>query len=142
MSVVHSFFLPIKPNAAQRTRATCRGRFAQVYDDPKYRAWKDQALILLSGISATEDFRSLRDRPIAIHTTIIVKPPKTTKLSNPRGDVDNYLKSLFDAITQSGGWWSDDVQIVECHALKRWAKPNEDEGYDVQIRFLDGVAAK
>ncbi|WP_109798703.1 RusA family crossover junction endodeoxyribonuclease [Novosphingobium meiothermophilum] len=136
MPVSHTFFLPIKPNATQRSRATCRGRFAQVYTDPKYKIWRDEAGSLLEQIASFEDFREVQDRPVRIITDIIVARPKTTKLAYPRGDIDNYEKGLWDAITHTGKWWLDDNQIIDNQTTKRWAKDGELEGYQITIEFL------
>lgn len=136
MQVEHHFFLPVTPNAAQRTRATCRGRFAQVYKDPKYKEWLAEAVAALREIASTEDFRAVRDRPVRIEAEVALKRPKTTKLVAPRQDNDNFEKGLWDAITSSGSWWDDDRQIVENRTTKRWACEGEDEGYYVTITFL------
>lgn len=136
MQVEHNFFLPVTPNAAQRTRTACRGKFAQVYLDPKYREWRATAEAALTAIAGPEDFRPYAERPIKIATEILVARPKTSKLLYPRGDLDNLEKSLWDAITATGKWWKDDVQIIESFATKRWATPDEQPGYNVSITFL------
>jgi Holliday junction resolvase RusA-like endonuclease len=136
MSVSHTFFLPIKPFAAERTRCACRGKYPTVYSAPKYREWKDQAIALLREIAATEDFRDVADRPVEVNLTAVVEKPKTSKRDYPRGDRDNHEKGVFDAITQSGKWWTDDDQIVGGSFSKRWARPGEREGYLVEITFL------
>jgi Holliday junction resolvase RusA-like endonuclease len=134
--VEHSFFLPITPKATQRSRCTCRGRFAQVYTDPKYKEWREEALPLLHSIASTEDFRAVAERPVRVDVEVIVRRPKTTKRGYPRGDRDNYEKGLFDVITASGHWWRDDDQIVDGDFSKRWANEDEPEGYAVKVTFL------
>lgn len=136
MRVEHSFFLPVTPKATQRSRCVCRGRFPQVYTDPKYREWREEAIPLLREIAAVEDFRAVRERPVQIDTEVIVRRPKTTKLAAPGGDLDNFEKGLWDAITASGEWWADDKQIVESRTTKRWAADGEPEGYAIRITFL------
>lgn len=136
MQVEHNFFLPITPNAAQRSRCVCRGRFPTLYLDGKYRDWRTEAERLLREIAATEDFRAVAERPVRVETEVVVARPKTTKLDAPRGDLDNYEKGLWDAITATGKWWVDDKQIVESLTSKRWTNPGEDEGYSVRITFL------
>ena len=39
----------------------------------------------------------------------------------PSGDVDNYLKSVSDALTECGAW-VDDRQVVEMHGTKRYGE--------------------
>jgi Holliday junction resolvase RusA-like endonuclease len=50
--------------------------------------------------------------------------PKTTKRSNPRGDIDNYAKAIMDTITKLG-YWNDDDQVVTATMHKRFAEAEE-----------------
>lgn len=133
--VEHRFFLAVPPKATARTRATCRGRFAQVYTDPGYRAWLDAAMPLLKEAAPdlAEDVKLL---DVSIDIEVAIPKPKTTKRLRPGGDNDNYEKGVWDAMTKVGAWWKDDVQIVDNHTWKRWAYPGEREGYHVTVRFL------
>lgn len=45
-----------------------------------------------------------------------VEKPKTSKLTIPRGDIDNYNKLFFDCCT--GYVWEDDRQIEQEHSCK------------------------
>ena len=63
--------------------------------------------------------------PLLVVTRFIVTRPKTTKLSHPRGDIDNYEKGLFDQLTSCGAWL-DDNQIVDAHSSKEWARTGEE----------------
>jgi Holliday junction resolvase RusA-like endonuclease len=65
----------------------------------------------------------------------ICKRPVKITLDTPRGDIDNHLKSIFDAITgevnkkkglTGNGYWIDDAQVGSCTAGKRYAEPNEE----------------
>tara|TARA_B100000745_G_scaffold122814_2_gene79690 strand:+ start:2293 stop:2577 length:285 start_codon:yes stop_codon:yes gene_type:complete len=70
----------------------------------------------------------LRGRLI-VWVLFTVEKPRTTKLELPRGDIDNYSKLLFDALT--GRIWKDDVQIEVMSARKTFG----DIGmYDVWIK--------
>ena len=132
----HYLFLAVTPRAAARTRCTCRGRFATVYKDPKYREWLDAAIAEVR----THD-PPYPDAPfegdVTVGLEVVVRKPKTTRKRRPRGDRDNFEKGVFDAITQAGGWWKDDDQIVDGLFLKRWAKPDEPEGYHVTVTFQE-----
>ena len=46
------------------------------------------------------------------------KKPKTTKLSEPRGDIDNYCKAILDQLNKRV--IEDDQQIKRITATKRW----------------------
>lgn len=63
------------------------------------------------------------------------RKPKTTKRINPRGDIDNHIKAILDAITKKG-YWIDDDQVVSLHAIKRWADVDETPHTTVIIEAL------
>lgn len=134
--MTRTFFLAVPPRAAARTRATCRGRFAQVYKDPKYREWLTEAIAQLHQIDAPWPVDAPFDGDVDVGLEVVVAKPKATKKRRPRGDRDNFEKGIFDALTQAGGWWKDDDQIVSGPFVKRWAKPGEPEGYHITIKYL------
>ena len=47
--------------------------------------------------------------PLVVSSNFVVRPPKTTKRISPRGDVDNYFKTLD--VLNGFVWWDDD-QLV------------------------------
>lgn len=57
--------------------------------------------------------------PVQVDATFYVPRPKTTKLARPKGDIDNYLKAIFDVITRKG-YWLDDDEIVSVTASKQF----------------------
>lgn len=66
--------------------------------------------------------------PLAVSVDIYRTRPKTTKLRKPRGDIDNYLKSVFDAF--NGYLWVDDEQIEELGWVSlRWTSGPDEEGW-------------
>jgi Holliday junction resolvase RusA-like endonuclease len=133
--VQHDFFLAVAPKAAARTRATCRGKFAQVYTAPAYREWLEEAIPALKAVSPNLS-HEMRERDVEIEVWAYVQKPKTTKRRRPGGDNDNYEKGLWDAMTKVGAWWKDDEQIVDNALHKRWAGPDQEPGYKVIVRFL------
>lgn len=76
----------------------------------------------------------LSGRLACVVETICVRP-KTTKLSEPRGDSDNYAKAPLDAATRAGVW-GDDGQVVPQTSLRRWAQPGEEPGVYLHIGQL------
>ena len=58
--------------------------------------------------------------PLEVTTGFRPKKPKTTKRLFPRGDLDNYEKALWDAITRKK-FWEDDDLIVDSHSSKRFS---------------------
>ena len=119
---------------APRPRFVVRGKFASSYNDPKYTAWKSQVIESVRGVSDLPS-SDLFDRPVKVAMTIQATPPRTTKLSHPSPDVDNYAKGVLDALTQSERWWNDDKQVVELWIEKRWHDPSESPGIRVTITY-------
>lgn len=122
--------LDIEPTPQLRPRATRRGGFIHVYDQPKVKAYKlavkrlaeqtkpGQHDPLTGPLEVKVTFyrtvqRSLSKAETDRRLTNKVKP--TTK-----PDVDNYIKALLDAL--NGILWKDDAQIVKLEAQKRYAK--------------------
>ena len=105
--------LPIAPVPASRPRVTRRGH---VYYGKSYSKFRAEAGRFL------ERFVPPKDLPIGadveLDVTFYCRRPKTTKRSHPRGDVDNYLKTL-DVL--NGILWHDDDQIIRVNARKEFS---------------------
>ena len=61
---------------------------------------------------------------ISVGLEFVITRAKTSKLSRPIGDIDNYAKAILDAMTKKG-FWKDDVDIVTLAATKRFAEFGE-----------------
>lgn len=124
------FTLPLEPVPCPRPRIALRGRFPCAYYPAVYTKWKKEAVeFLANSMPALGPFSG----PLQLRAVFHVERPRTSKLDHPKPDIDNYLKSLMDAITEAG-WWNDDSQIREVHAEKRWAEVTA-EGCHPHIEF-------
>jgi Holliday junction resolvase RusA-like endonuclease len=120
------YLLPLDPLPCPRPRIAVRGKFPTAYYPASYQKWKNDAAERLVVLKPEKQFTG----PLRVVIGFAAERPKSTKLTHPKSDIDNYMKSLFDALTQAG-WWVDDSQVVQVKALKYWAAPGL-EGY---IRF-------
>lgn len=114
--------LAIDPLPCPRPKIAVRGRFATAYYPKPYEDWKKACARLLKDMNKPGELEHIN---LTCH--FYRQQPKTTKLSRPRGDVDNYVKSLMDALT-TAEWWSDDEDVIKLTVSKSWA-PKGQAGY-------------
>lgn len=107
------FQLRIEPKPCPRPRVALRGRVPVAYYPADYQKWKEAA----RGALAFEG--PPIEGPLRVYLSFQVERPKTTKLPAPKPDIDNYVKSMLDAMT-AAGVWEDDTQVVQVQAEKMW----------------------
>lgn len=122
-----SFDLDLEPIPCPRPKVARNGK---VYYPGKYSAWKAKAARMLAPVLATNGILRPWGGPIMLSVDFYVREPKTTKLDYPYPDVDNYLKSIMDALT--GLAWQDDTQVVAVRATKNWSE-TEDSYHYIQL---------
>jgi Holliday junction resolvase RusA-like endonuclease len=107
-----SFLLsfPLEPVPASRPRVT---RYGPVYYGKRYTSFRKQAESVVPEVFTGQPLTGT----LEVMVTFFCKRPKTTKRDQPRGDVDNYLKTL-DIL--NGVVWEDDDQIKRITGTKRW----------------------
>lgn len=122
--------LDIEPTPQLRPRATSRGGFVHVYDPPKLKAYKLEIKRLAELTKAGQ--QDPLTGPLAVKVTFyrtvqrsLSKAETDRRLTNKvkpttKPDVDNYIKSLLDAL--NGILWKDDAQIVKLEAQKKYAE--------------------
>lgn len=108
-----AFLLYLAPKPCPRPRVALRGRVPVAYYPADYKAWQGEACAALAyeGVQI--------QGPLRVSISCQVERPKTTKLPAPKPDIDNYAKSVLDALTQAGVW-ADDSQVVQVQAEKMW----------------------
>lgn len=70
--------------------------------------------------------------PLIVDVVFHCKRPKKPTKMWPRGDIDNYVKALFDSF--NGVVWGDDDQVLQVTATKVYACPNCMPRIEVWIR--------
>lgn len=114
-----------------RPRIAVRGRFPVAYYPKPYQTWKEAAA---KAIRAAFKGAHLYDVPVHVTLTCNVKRPKSTKLTVPKPDVDNYAKSILDAMT-AAEVWADDTIVSTLTVRKRWAEVSSIEVL-IEVEFI------
>lgn len=108
------------PTPRPRARViTMAGRrpMAVFYSPQEYKAWQTDIGRRLAALDAPP---VPLEGPLSVELVFTVPKPKTTKLSHPKPDIDNYAKGILDAITADGRFWRDDTQVRTLLATKAW----------------------
>jgi Holliday junction resolvase RusA-like endonuclease len=92
------------------------GRWGAYYP-AKYSKWKASFSSVLRRVVEEEGIEKFTG-PIEVRIVVSATRPKTSKLSHPRPDVDNYAKSVLDASNKI--LWDDDSQITHLFISKLW----------------------
>lgn len=120
------FFVPGKPVPKARPRVT---RSGHAYTPAITKQWE-------SDIAAVARDSGVKPLSGALKLYCIFYMPGRGKRDKVRGDLDNYIKSLCDAL--NGIAWEDDIQIVEICASKRRALAyKKDVGVAVWVEKWD-----
>ncbi|MGY6517445.1 MAG: RusA family crossover junction endodeoxyribonuclease [Lysobacteraceae bacterium] len=110
--------LPGKPVPCPRPRVSKWGS----YYPASYKTWRSRVERDLQS-----QFLPVVEYPCRVFLEVRVAKARTSKLTRPVGDVDNYAKAALDSL-QRVGVLTDDVNVVSLSVEKRWAEPGEEEG--------------
>jgi Holliday junction resolvase RusA-like endonuclease len=121
------------PIAQPRQRFRVIGKFVRPYNDGKHpvNAYK-AALATLARLNWR---RAPMDGALESKVLFILarSKPGAWKISRP--DIDNQIKSIWDALT--GIVFVDDAQIASVKAWKRFAGKDEREAVEIEIASID-----
>lgn len=109
--------LPVTPVPAARPRVAKWG----TYYPKSYEKFRKEADAALRPYQVDAPY----DGPVILMVTFICSRPKNPSNPYPRGDIDNYEKAFYDAITKAQCVWKDDAQITHVDAAKRYAAAGE-----------------
>ena len=128
-----SIFIPIDPVPASRPRFARSGR---VYYGKRYTQFRRQAAALFAMTEFPVQFPL--SGKVAVSTKLVVERPKRTKRHTPRGDVDNYFKTL-DVLNEIV-WWDDD-QLVWASMSKEYGEASGIYLEVMEIEFVPETRA-
>ena len=111
----HKQFIPVRPLAKERPRAT---RTGHVYTPKRTAQYEKKVADAYTGPLIPADHTvevSLSFSKEGTHIVVTATKNPDWK-SSLRGDIDNYVKSILDAL--NGVAWEDDKQIIELTVRK------------------------
>lgn len=124
---VGTLHFPFEPTPASRPRVTRWGTYFQ----KPYQDWKDKAKAFLEDSKLSVPTGTL----MFVVVENVRTKARTSKLTTPVGDTDNYYKSATDSITKAG-LWQDDRFIVTGLSTKRFTGAGESAHVAVHVFAL------
>jgi len=121
-------FLPVDPVPASRPRFA---RSGWVYYGKKYTEFRKTSAEILGVCDFPAEFPL--SGPLAVSAAFTIASPKKTKRLAPRGDIDNYFKTL-DVLNEIV--WLDDDQLVWASMSKRYG---DSPGIRLEIMELERI---
>ena len=115
--------LLVDPVPASRPRFVQRGKYTSTYYAGRYKEFL-QGAGPVALAAALQEAGSLSmslpiEEEVEVSIRFLVKKPKTSKLSTPKGDVDNYAKGALDLL-QVGGVLKDDKYVTKLLVEKQF----------------------
>lgn len=117
----------INPIAASRPRVS---KYGHAYFTGPYKEFRGLMEALVA--DRFTDTPLYQDVSLEVEVVCRVKKPKTTKLTCPRGDVDNFAKSVLDSF--NGIIWDDDKNIVRLIVQKEWAAEGTEGNFSITVK--------
>ncbi len=127
-----AFELDMEPIPCPRPKVSRSGR---VFYPGRYSNWKSRANMMLGPVLASAGILRPWRGPLMLSVDFYVARPKTTQLDYPHPDIDNYVKSIMDALT--GLAWEDDRQVVALRATKNWNVENDTSYHYIQLSRIE-----
>ena len=126
---MYEWVFPISPIAASRPRISKYGAY---YTGP-YKKFRIGCADCVYNILGT-DFKLL-EKPLHVDLELYITKPKKTKLTQPKADIDNFVKAIFDVM--NGKLWVDDTQVRTVYASKQWSDQGEPGYFTLGVTVLD-----
>jgi Holliday junction resolvase RusA-like endonuclease len=128
------FYARTTPSPSHRPRVTRSG--ISYYAKPYAQYLKDCQQQFAWQFSQHHCRKAPIEGRLGVVIETVVERPRTTKLTDPNGDSDNYAKAPLDAL-QKAGVVIDDKQFVPVCAVRRFTEPGEEPGVNLWIGALE-----
>tara|TARA_R110002012_G_C11586420_1_gene605838 strand:- start:71 stop:487 length:417 start_codon:yes stop_codon:yes gene_type:complete len=128
------FTVPIEPKGKSRHRTAGNGH---TYTPAKQVRWEQQFALFASQYRPDTPMEG----PLELHIkAVFSRPKRLQRKKDPEGlilhdkkpDIDNVVKSIADALNDTG-WWRDDCQVSRCLVTKCYAEKDQAPRIEVQI---------
>lgn len=116
------FIIPISPVAKGRPRFRSTGQFVTTYTDKKTKEFEISVKEWFGLVSPLIKYEK-ESLKLDVIFEVVRGKTVTRKYPTTRPDIDNYIKSLMDAM--NGIVFKDDSQVVSIHAMKRYSEDGE-----------------
>ena len=132
MGLNYALFVPGEPFPQPRVKAAVVGTRARVYTPSTGRAWRE-ALVRSLELAPP---RALLKGPLDVELFFYMKRPKSHKPNSQpigarSGDLDNYAKSVLDAMQDRV--YTNDSQVVRLLSRKSYADKSKPSGVRVVV---------
>lgn len=112
-TLIFNVEIPVTPVPAARPRVP---RYGKPFYVGKYRDFRSQMDVWVAKQQPT----ILLECPLFCRAEFICKRPAKPARIYPIGDIDNYLKAIWDSL-QGRLYFKDDKQIESVYAIKRYS---------------------
>ena len=132
-----SFWLPLDPVPCPRPRIRVMrlkngSTMGVAYYIGKYKVFSVEAPLKIPKSSHYFE----KGSPVEVEIAFFMRSPKKPANSYPVGDIDNYIKSILDAITKNGTYWHDDAQVIKLTATKQYFD-DSDEAPGIMVNIKE-----
>ncbi len=122
--------IPVCPVPASRPRVP---RYGKPYYTGKYKTFRDE---MREWLARYAPVLTISEAPLECTVVFVCKRPAKPANSYPIGDIDNYLKAVWDSL-QGQICLQDDKQITQVNGWKRFTEKGEDP--HIHIKFEEAL---
>ncbi len=110
--------IAVSPLPTPRPKVALRGRYPVAYYPKKYNDYYDSLVAMIEALNLPTF-----STPVSISADFFIEKARTSKLTEPKADIDNLLKGLMDSL-QKAGVLEDDKIVVELRKItKQFGEP-------------------